>query len=870
MTNLKPFLCFCLFFFTALSHSQWTPTPGPEGGATGDVIKVNNTLLVISSYTIHSSTNNGESWTQSISGLPEDGGATSLTTDGNTIYVALVRNGIYKSTDEGNSWVPANKDIEDLTFYKVFANGTTIYGGTGTGVIYRSLDSGENWTVWSTGVTGYQVSDFVVFNSKVYVGTLDGVFENDGNSDIWTQVDIPGLTHGAWSLTTQNGILYVGGIGEVYVSNDNLSTWVAMNTGNASISDLISIQNTVYAVGGSRSYFYSNDDGATWSEVLVLSPDNYSILKSLLISNGKIIVSSTSGNYESLDNGMSWTWNNTGIRTQNITTFASNDYYLFTGTGGNGLFRSADNGVSWTAINSGIDRPNAFTIHEMIEVDNKLIIATSGGVFLSNDNGDTWEKKINPSVNIATSALDYSNGVLVSGMLGEGIYLSEDLGETWDVFVPEGLDSGESYVKIALEGSTMLLDSGNGDVYLSTDMGQSWNLITTLENDSIFIEDIDIINGKLFVSDSYGLHKSSDMGQTWTTYQNTDYSIVENITVEGDVLYLATRKGFKATTIDQDVWYSFTDGMGNLGTTSIFLNNGQLFAGTYRFSVWSRPVSEVVVPFPDDDNDGVANADDLCPNTYPGIAVNEDGCDFIAIDALSVVGKSQSCPNVDNARIVVGTTLSGYAFDISLEGEGISQSFENVSLEVDFILDNLPPGSYEVIVSIPEIRYEQLFGLTINEMNNISGKRTIVDKSNKVAKYLVSGSNEYVVNVNGHQKRYFFDTNDENEILIRNLQSSNMVRISGKNECQGTIEDNLVLETEMQVYPTITSGMLSISGETTINQINVYNSIGQLVLSKKMNSLNNKTIHLENQSAGFYVVHLVAEDKIKRFKIIKQ
>lgn len=384
---------FLLFFLLALSHSQWTPTPGPEGGATGDVIKVNNTLLVISSYTIHSSTNNGESWTQSISGLPEDGGATSLTTDGNTIYVALVRNGIYKSTDEGNSWVPANKDIEDLTFYKVFANGTTIYGGTGTGVIYRSLDSGENWTVWSTGVTGYQVSDFVVFNSKVYVGTLDGVFENDGNSDIWTQVDIPGLTHGAWSLTTQNGILYVGGIGEVYVSNDNLSTWVAMNTGNASISDLISIQNTVYAVGGSRSYFYSNDDGATWSEVLVLSPDNYSILKSLLISNGKIIVSSTSGNYESLDNGMSWTWNNTGIRTQNITTFASNDYYLFTGTGGNGLFRSADNGVSWTAINSGIDRPNAFTIHEMIEVDNKLIIATSGGVFLSNDNGDTWEKR---------------------------------------------------------------------------------------------------------------------------------------------------------------------------------------------------------------------------------------------------------------------------------------------------------------------------------------------------------------------------------------------------------------------------------------------------------------------------------------------
>lgn len=61
-----------------------------------------------------------------------------------------------------------------------------------------------------------------------------------------------------------------------------------------------------------------------------------------------------------------------------------------------------------------------------------------------------------------------------------------------------------------------------------------------------------------------------------------------------------------------------------------------------------------------------------------------------------------------------------------------------------------------------------------------------------------------------------------------------------------------------------------ILGETTINQINVYNSIGQLVLSKKMNSLNNKTIHLENQSAGFYVVHLVAEDKIKRFKIIKQ
>ncbi len=868
MTNLKPFLCFCLFFFTALSHSQWTPTPGPEGGRTSDILKVENTLVLNVVGEIHTSIDNGETWEVSTSGLPEGAFAFKIATDGNVIYASLDNYSIYKSTDQGNSWFLSFESGDYKTFYNIFVDGNFVYASTDQGEIYRSQDSGANWALWSTGINGEQVNDFVIFNSKLYVGTSDGVFENDGDGDAWTQINIPGLLHGADSMSTHNGVFYVGGYGKVFVSNDNMLTWTENVAGNGTIVDLTIHENTIHSLSP-KKYYYSNDNGFTWNEVIVTTENRQHSFESFNFSMGKFIITSTAGNYESTDNGITWTLNTTGIKKQVINIFGANDTHLFTGTSGNGVFRSTDNGSSWVAINSGLDDNNTLNIQEILTVENTVIIAIVGGVYSSTDNGDTWEKKIDPEINMATSALDYSNGVLASGVQGDGIYLSYDLGETWNIIVPEGLEPDETYVSIALEGSTMLLNSGNNEVYLSTDLGQSWSPITTLEN-SIFIEDIEIADGILFVSDSQGLHKSSDMGQTWTTYQNTDYSIVENITVEGDVLYLATRKGFKATTIDQDVWYSFTDGMGTLGTTSIFLNNGQLFAGTYRFSVWSRPISEVVIPFPDDDNDGVANADDLCPNTYPGIAVNEDGCDFIAIDALSVVGKSPSCPNVDNARIEVGTTLSGYAFDISLEGEGISESFENVSLEVDFILDNLAPGSYEVIVSIPEIRYEQLFGLIINELNNISGKRNNVDKNSKTAKYIVSGSKEYVVNVNGLQKTYVFDSVDENEILIRNLQDSNTVHISGKSECQGTIEDNLALETEMQVYPTVTSGMLSISGETTINQINVYNSIGQLVLSKKMNSLNNKTIHLENQSAGFYVVHLVAEDEIKRFKIIKQ
>ena len=56
----------------------------------------------------------------------------------------------------------------------------------------------------------------------------------------------------------------------------------------------------------------------------------------------------------------------------------------------------------------------------------------------------------------------------------------------------------------------------------------------------------------------------------------------------------------------------------------------------------------------DDDNDGVMNSDDLCPNTDPGAAVDPDGCaqNQLDDDNDGVMNSDDLCPNTDPGAAV--------------------------------------------------------------------------------------------------------------------------------------------------------------------------------------------------------------------------
>ncbi|MEQ8217878.1 MAG: T9SS type A sorting domain-containing protein [Arenibacter sp.] len=1037
MATPKPLLLACLSLLCiSISYSQWTQSAGPEGGYTNDIVKVDNTLIVSAGGGgVYISTNNGASWEPSNEGLPLHPHVYRIASHGDNVYISLYQGGVYRSVDKGSTWSPANNGADRLTFYSLFTNGQEIYAGSADGKLYYSADYGANWSEKNNGLPGNSISGFVSYNSKMYVGTADGLFESVDNGNIWNAINIPGLSpNGIQSMTEYNGVFYVTNDGQMFVSNDNLASWILTPLGGGStLTNLVGYEGVVYTTNSFGRYYYSSDNGVNWTMGQNTQTD--SSANNILLSNDKLFMLTGEGVFESFDDGSSWTFNSNGIKAHNISALAANDTYLFTGTSENGIFRSSDNGATWTPIGISSTDLNSKSINDIIVIDNTIFAATSAGIYTSNDNGDNWVIKLDPGVNKSTSGLDYDNGILATIIGGAGVYISSDLGETWTLSPMEGIDPTEiGYTSILIRDEVIVVSTANSELFVSDDMGQTWSNIS-IPDGFFFTQDLEFIDNRLYAATAQGVMASDDLGETWYRFLTYGYNSVQDIIVIDNTIYGATDFGLYASEEGRDFWYPFTEGTKNEHLTEILLKDGTLFAGTFGSSLWSRPLSEIVVPPLDDDNDGVINEDDLCPgtpwgsevdsngcaasqldddndgitndldlcadtpvdaevdsngcapsqldddndgitndldlcadtpadaevdsngcaasqldddndgitndldlcadtpvdaevdsngcaasqldddkdgvandldlctdtpadaevdsngcaasqldddndgvandldlcpNTSPGITVNSNGCDFIAMNAISIYSETPSCPNVANGSIEIATSLIGYNFDIAVSGEGINENYTGINLYENYKFENLAAGTYEITVAIPSILHEQYFGITINGPSSISGKLQGIDSKTQSAKYIVSGSTEYTVDINGIQKNYIFNSTEENEIEVHNLKMSNEIHISGINDCQGKVVDTFSLEEDILVYPTLTSGQVYIFGGFQLAEIRLYNSVGQLVFIENWNNMSESVLHLDNYTSGLYIVHIITEEDTKTFKIIKQ
>ena len=971
MATPKPLLLACLSLLCiSISYSQWTQSAGPEGGYTNDIVKVDNTLIVSAGGGgVYISTNNGASWEPSNEGLPLHPHVYRIASHGDNVYISLYQGGVYRSIDKGSTWSPANNGADRLTFYSLFTNGQEIYAGSADGKLYYSADYGANWSEKNNGLPGNPISGFVSYNSKMYVGTADGLFESVDNGNIWNAINIPGLSpNGIQSMTEYNGVFYVTNDGQMFVSNDNLASWILTPLGGGStLTNLVGYEGVVYTTNSFGRYYYSSDNGVNWTMGQNTQTD--SSANNILLSNDKLFMLTSEGVFESFDDGSSWTFNSNGIKAHNISALAANDTYLFTGTSENGIFRSSDNGATWTPIGISSTDLNSKSINDIIVIDNTIFAATSAGIYTSNDNGDNWVIKLDPGVNKSTSGLDYDNGILATIIGGAGVYISSNLGETWTLSSMEGIDPTEiGYTSILIRDEVIVVSTANSELFVSDDMGQTWSNIS-IPDGFFFTQDLEFIDNRLYAATAQGVMASDDLGETWYRFLTYGYNSVQDIIVIDNTIYGATDFGLYASEEGRDFWYPFTEGTKNEHLTEILLKDGTLFAGTSGSSLWSRPLSEIVVPPLDDDNDGVINEDDLCPgtpwgsevdsngcatsqldgdndgvtndldlcadtpvdaevdsngcaasqldddkdgvandldlctdtpadaevdsngcaasqldddndgvandldlcpNTSPGITINSHGCDYIAMNAIRIYSETPSCPNVANGSIEIATSLIGYNFDIAVSGEGINENYTGINLYENYKFENLAAGTYEITVAIPSILHEQYFGITINGPSSISGKLQGIDSKTQSAKYIVSGSTEYTVDINGIQKNYIFNSTEENEIEVHNLKMSNEIHISGINDCQGKVMDTFSLEEDILVYPTLTSGQVYIFGGFQPAEIRLYNSVGQLVFIENWNNMSESVLHFDNYTSGLYIVHIITEEDTKTFKIIKQ
>ncbi|MDW7681801.1 MAG: hypothetical protein SCK70_14660, partial [bacterium] len=144
------------------------------------------------------SENDGESWSNSADGLPNEDVYALVVNSRNELFAGTIDRennvflgGIYRSQNSGNSWEPVSSGLPQtgITSLAVNSNEVLFAGAINNGV-YRSTNNGELWTPFNSGLTNQKIwSLFIDQQGYLYAGAFGGVFRSI-NSTLQTSYTI--------------------------------------------------------------------------------------------------------------------------------------------------------------------------------------------------------------------------------------------------------------------------------------------------------------------------------------------------------------------------------------------------------------------------------------------------------------------------------------------------------------------------------------------------------------------------------------------------------------------------------------------------------------------------------------------------------
>lgn len=196
----------------------------------------------------------------------------------------------------------------------------------------------------------------------------------------------------------------------------------------------------------------------------------------------------------------------------------------------------------------------------------------------------------------------------------------------------------------------------------------------------------------------------------------------------------------------------------------------------------------------DADNDGIPDNEDSCPNTPAGAVVDFDGCEVFSLPAsnFSVKTTGESCINNNDGQIEITATES-LNYVVTLLSNNIDRT---ESFTEELVLNDLSAGTYELCISVAgQADYQRCFDITITEPEPLSASAK-VDPAAKAVTLQLSGSSFYTIELNGESIR----TNKRTITLPLNKVENNL-QVTGEKGCQGTYNEVIVLSDKIMAYP---------------------------------------------------------------------
>ncbi|HYM21518.1 MAG TPA: T9SS type A sorting domain-containing protein [Candidatus Kapabacteria bacterium] len=393
-------------------------------------------------------------------------------------YLGTSGGGLWKSTNFGSSWVFLAGTFTTNAIGGIavdYTNDNIIYAGTGDlytnndqeasmgDGLFKSVDGGLNWThVATTGAVGGAVNQVIldpVTPSTVYATANDGVHRSLDGGITWKKIlGIGGATTHMVIDPNNPNRLYVGGAGVIKRSVDAGATWsgdVAANIGGKSTITMgISAANSsiVYASVGSGSsgnsigLARSLDSGTTWS--IVTNPGGGYMSNQAFYNNACAVSQSNANNV--IVGGLDiYTSTNGGTSFPYYTDWRS--------AAGSGNYTHAD-------------------IHVLQYGGGFLWALTDGGVFLSGDNGKTWQSRNGtlPTLLFVGGDADANFTFAIGGAQDNGVSKTEiPSGKTFTEKV--GGDGGRCFIS-QTDGLTVYSTYVQASLQKSPDGGETWDI----------------------------------------------------------------------------------------------------------------------------------------------------------------------------------------------------------------------------------------------------------------------------------------------------------------------------------------------------------------------------------------------------------
>jgi photosystem II stability/assembly factor-like uncharacterized protein len=352
-----------------------------------------------------------------------------------------------------------------------------------------------------------------------------GLFESTNSGNSWNDISILKYQSTTFQLSAMS-IWFQS----IYPINDTLifacmgdgvplksinagTTWELVNSELSNMHTFMKAGNGRIFANDAYNLFYTDDLGNTWNRYEPWEKSDvgtFSKVRMALSTSGELFASNH-GVWVIDPLTLESVQSNEGLDSSYIRCFAFKNGKVYAGTNTSGIYISSDNGITWNNLTNS---PKNVAISVLAVTQSGKLLAGSedGGLYYSTDNGDNWTISNSGFAKLRIFDIEVKANTIYIG--SNGIYTSTDDGDSWQSLPAKPGYPSIGWLDMDKNSNTYSLTQSN--LYKSIDNFKSWNKIETELNFNKLYNILLSDDGKIFniLSDG-GFQFSDDEGITF-------------------------------------------------------------------------------------------------------------------------------------------------------------------------------------------------------------------------------------------------------------------------------------------------------------------------------------------------------------------